>query len=69
MDNITQFVGSAAGQIVAGVVALSLLFWMADDMISGQQQEQAQMQKSGYQTCMLHSKNELYCSTVFPPYQ
>ena len=61
MDSLTQ--------IVVGIIAMGLLFWMADDMISGQQHEQAQLQKSGYQTCMQHSKNELYCSTVFPPYQ
>lgn len=58
MDSLTQ--------IVVGIIAMGLLFWMADDMISGQQHEQVQLQKSGYQMCMRHSKNEMYCSTVFP---
>ncbi|MEB8536825.1 hypothetical protein [Acidithiobacillus ferriphilus] len=63
MDSLTQFAGSAAGQIVAGIVALSLFFWMADDMISGQ--EHQQMQKNGYQMCMQNSRNAEYCSMVF----
>ena len=65
MSIIADLTGSAAGQIVAGVVALSLFFGMADYMISGQQHEQAQLQKSGYQTCMQHSSEE-YCSTIYP---
>lgn len=65
MDSLTQFAGSAAGQIIAGIVALGLFFWIADDMISGQQQEQALMQKNGYQTCMQRSSEE-YCSTIYP---
>lgn len=69
MSIIADLTGSAAGQIVAVVVAMCLFFGMADYMISGQQQEQALMQKNGYAMCMQHSKNELYCSTVFPPYQ
>ena len=69
MSIIADLAGSAAGQIVAGIVSFSLFFWMADDMISGQQHEQAQLQKSGYQTCMQHSKNAEYCSMVFPKYQ
>ena len=69
MSTISHIAGSAAGQIVAGIASLGLFFWMADDMISGQQQAQAQMQKNGYQMCMQHSKNAEYCSTVFPPYQ
>lgn len=69
MSIISHIVGSSAGQIVAVVVSLSLFFGMADHMISSQQQQQKLMLKSGYQTCMQHSNNELYCSTVFPPYQ
>lgn len=65
MSIIADLAGSAAGQIVAGIVSFSLFFWMADDMISGQQHEQAQLQKSGYQTCMQHSSEE-YCSTIYP---
>lgn len=69
MGIIAHIAESAAGQIVAGAVSLSLFFGMADYMITGQQQEQKLMLKSGYQTCMQHSNNEMYCSTVFPPYQ
>ncbi len=69
MSTISHIAGSAAGQIIAGIVSLSLFFWMADDMISGQQQEQALMQKNGYAMCMQHSKNAEYCSMIFPKYQ
>ena len=69
MSTISQIAGSTAGQIIAGIVALGLFFLMADDMISGQQQAQARMQKSGYSLCMQHSKNAEYCSMVFPKYQ
>jgi hypothetical protein len=71
MDSLADFIGSATGQITAGIVALVLFFWMAAGMIGGQhEQMQAQARKSGYRMCMQHSHNNAaYCGLVFPQFQ